>query len=179
MNPWVVKYFLSFSSSSCLLLRPFCRGATGRRRGRDDLHPLAVLDYRESPRQGFSNLSMLGPLFKFQRDGEDRDLAVRPFFYRTDDDTDDSGSYGVSLSAGLLRVLLHGKYLQVLQLFQKKRLFRDEVEQRGTMLFPFYISGNPKSMGPISLFFPFMETSTSGSGGTNIITSFSPCMAGR
>jgi hypothetical protein len=39
-----------------------------------------LFDYRESPRQGFSNLSILGPLFKFQRNGDADVTAVRPFF---------------------------------------------------------------------------------------------------
>src|SRR6266704_4442158 len=39
-----------------------------------------LIDYRESPSEGFSNLAILGPLFKLQYRGEARALALRPLF---------------------------------------------------------------------------------------------------
>ena len=41
-----------------------------------------LVDYRSSPKEGFSNLSLLGPLFKFQLSHDDAVLAVRPLYYR-------------------------------------------------------------------------------------------------
>jgi len=42
-----------------------------------------LIDYRDSPADGFSNLSILGPLIKFQKKGGECDTAVRPFFYQS------------------------------------------------------------------------------------------------
>ncbi len=49
-------------------------------------------DYRESPGNGFSNLSILGPLIKVQQQGEERTTAVRPFVYRTVDKREQSAT---------------------------------------------------------------------------------------
>ena len=41
-----------------------------------------LIDYRESPSDGFSNLGILGPLIKIQSQGDEKVVAVRPLFYR-------------------------------------------------------------------------------------------------
>ena len=60
-----------------------------------------LLDYRESPQEKFSNLSLLGPLFKLQWQKDDRDIAVRPFFYSTFNKKDKATVTRVSLPAGI------------------------------------------------------------------------------
>src|SRR5512138_2206565 len=40
-----------------------------------------LVDYRESPAEGFWNLAVLGPLFKLQHSGADTDVALRPLVY--------------------------------------------------------------------------------------------------
>ncbi|MHC1697656.1 MAG: hypothetical protein AB9919_06275 [Geobacteraceae bacterium] len=107
-------------------------------------------DYRESPQQGFSNLSILGPLFKFQRNGETETTAVRPFFYRTEDVSDDTSRTAYLYPLASSETWAEGKYLQVLHLFQK----RTPEESRGTMLFPFYISGTSEKHGRYVSVFP-------------------------
>jgi hypothetical protein len=115
------------------------------------------VDYRESPGEGFSNLSILGPLIKFQRRGDDREIAVRPFWYDRSnprDGTDDSEYlYPIAASA----TSPEAKKIQVLELYQKNIYRRDEDERKeeGTMLFPFYIEGSSPKYGPYTSVFPF------------------------
>ena len=44
-----------------------------------------LVDYRESPADRFSNLAVLGPLFKRQTTRDGSDVAIRPLFYRATD----------------------------------------------------------------------------------------------
>ncbi len=112
-------------------------------------------DYRESPPQGFSNLSILGPLFKFQRNGATEITAVRPFFYRTEDESDDTASTEYLYPLASSETWAEGKYFQVLHLFQKRTPASGEEDSRGTMLFPFYISGTSAKHGHYVSVFPF------------------------
>jgi hypothetical protein len=115
------------------------------------------VDYRESPREGFSNLSILGPFIKIQRRGDDRDIAVRPFLYERSnppDGTDESEYlYPIAASASSP----DAKNIQVLDLYQKNvyRKDEDEKKEEGTMLFPFYIKGSSPKYGPYTSVFPF------------------------
>lgn len=112
-------------------------------------------DYRESPQQGFRNLSILGPLLKFQRNGETETTAVRPFFYRTEDAVDDTSRTAYLYPIASSETWAEGKYLQVLQLFQKRTPLPGVEERRGPMLFPFYISGTSEKHGHYVSVFPF------------------------
>jgi len=112
-------------------------------------------DYRESPQQGFRNLSILGPLLKFQRNGETEITAVRPFFYRTEDAGDDTSRTAYLYPIASSETWAEGKYLQVLQLFQKRTPLPGVEERRGPMLFPFYISGTSEKHGHYVSVFPF------------------------
>jgi hypothetical protein len=114
-----------------------------------------LFDYRESPRQGFSNLSILGPLFKFQRNGDADVTAVRPFFYRTGDDSDDTARTDYLYPLASSETWADGKFLQVLHLFQKRTPLPGVEERQGTMLFPFYISGTSEKYGHYVSVFPF------------------------
>lgn len=116
-----------------------------------------LVDYRESPKEGLRTLSVLGPLVKAQRRGDETTIAVRPFFYREEQEaTERSASdyfYPVATSESSPEV----ERLQILKLFQKSAFRRDEPEraEKGTMLFPFYIAGESKKYGPYTSVFPF------------------------
>jgi len=115
-----------------------------------------VIDYRESPKEGYSNLSILGPLFKLQQRGKEKDLAVRPLFYKTTNESE-----GISSTTYLYPLASSEKSedverIQVLQLYQNN-VFRKEGEQekKDNMLFPFYIKGTSAKYGPYLSVFPF------------------------
>lgn len=114
-----------------------------------------LFDYRESPREGFRNLSILGPLLKFQRNGTTTDTAIRPFFYRTDDEDGDTARTEYLYPLASTETWAEGKYFQILHLFQKRTPAPGVEESRGTMLFPFYISGTSEKYGPYVSVFPF------------------------
>src|SRR6266702_2978037 len=116
-----------------------------------------LIDYRESPHEGFSNLSLLGPLFKLQHQKDVRDLAVRPLFYDT---SDQKNSWDVTEYLYPLASSENSREVstvQVLQLYQKNTYRKNEEEnkEKGTMLFPFYISGKSEKYGPYTSVFPF------------------------
>jgi len=112
-----------------------------------------LFDYRLSPATGYSNLSILGPIFKREQSGDTTKTAVRPLFF-TQSARDASESdilypiASTSSSDG-------NSDTQVLQLFQKHtdRAGTDE-EKRSGMLFPFYISGTSDKYGPYTSVFP-------------------------
>ncbi|HEY6873721.1 MAG TPA: hypothetical protein VI298_13445 [Geobacteraceae bacterium] len=116
-----------------------------------------LVDYRESPREGYSNLAVLGPLFKFQRQKDDRDIALRPLFYETANHKAKWSTteylYPLASSENSPEV----STVQVLYLYQNNTYRRNEEEKRekGTMLFPFYISGKSDKYGPYTSVFPF------------------------
>ena len=115
-----------------------------------------LVDYRESPREGYRNLSLLGPLVKFQQQKDDHAAAVRPLFYASSNDKDHTTTtqylYPLASSESSPEV----STVQVMTLFQKNIYRKDEEDRReeGTMLFPFYISGNSKRYGPYTSVFP-------------------------
>lgn len=116
-----------------------------------------LVDYRESPREGYSNLSILGPLFKLQFHGDDRDIAVRPLFYERTNRKNDTteGEYLYPLAS--LNTSPDASTVQFLELFQKNIYRKDEGEkqEKGTMVFPFYIRGRSEKYGPYTSVFPF------------------------
>lgn len=115
-----------------------------------------LVDYRTSPREHFSNLSLLGPLIKVQQQGDERTVAVRPLVYREADRQSDSSTtdylYPIASSESSPAVTT----LQVLKLYQANIYRRDEgpAAEKSTMLFPFYISGVSKKYGPYTSVFP-------------------------
>jgi len=115
-----------------------------------------LIDYRESPAEGFSNLSILGPLIKFQKNGEDRDTAIRPFFYQSSHAKDQAKSTYFLYPAAYHETTPEADTFQVLQLFQKSTYRKPDLDQRqrSTMLFPFYISGESEKYGEYRSFFP-------------------------
>jgi hypothetical protein len=115
-----------------------------------------LVDYRESPRDGYSNLSLLGPFFKFQRRKNDRDLAVRPLFYETANWRTHWASTEYLYPLASSDFSPENSNVQILQLFQKNIYRKDEAgnEEKGTMLFPFYIHGKSEKYGPYTSVFP-------------------------
>jgi len=116
-----------------------------------------LFDYRTSPAENYRNLSLLGPIFKFQRRGGTSDTVVRPLLYRTENRDDGAAAseylYPIASSA----TWADGSYFQVLKLFQKREghAGADDRRDSGTMLFPFYISGASAKYGPYVSVFPF------------------------
>lgn len=112
-----------------------------------------LFDYRSSPASGYSNLSILGPLFKREHNGDVTKTALRPLFFnqsdRESDDSDILYPLASSTSSG------GNSETQVLKLYQK-RVSRAGTadESRDAMLFPFYISGTSEKYGPYRSFFP-------------------------
>jgi len=112
-----------------------------------------LFDYRSSPATGYSNLAILGPLFKREHSGGTSKTAIRPFFFNVSTiDSDDSDLLypvaSVSSNGGDFDA-------QVMKIYQKhvSRSGTGE-EKRNTMLFPFYISGESEKHGPYNSFFP-------------------------
>jgi hypothetical protein len=112
-----------------------------------------LFDYRSSPATGYSNLSILGPIFKREHTGSTTKTAIRPFFFNSSSpESDDSDILypiaSTSTSGG-------DTDTQIIKIYQK------HVSQAGTgeetsdtMLFPFYISGRSEKHGPYKSFFP-------------------------
>jgi hypothetical protein len=115
------------------------------------------VDYRESPMEGYSNLSVLGPLFKLQRRGDDRDIAVRPFFYEKSNRRNGTDERDYLYPIAASSDSPDATKVQVLDLYQKDIYRKDEEEktEQGTMLFPFYIKGSSSKYGPYLSLFPF------------------------
>ena len=115
------------------------------------------LDYRESPAEGFSNLSILGPLIKFQKKGADRDTAFRPFFYQSNQDHDRRSATYFLYPAAFTENTPETDTFEVVRLFQKSDFRKDQGTERdaSAMLFPFYIAGRSEKRGDYRSFFPF------------------------
>ncbi len=115
-----------------------------------------LVDYRESPGQGFSNLSILGPLFKLQHRGNDKEVAVRPFFYNSSNKSEGTSNTDYLYPIASSEKSPEAETTQVLKLFQNN-VFRkgEEQEQKDKMLFPFYIQGKSEKYGPYVSVFPF------------------------
>ena len=115
-----------------------------------------LVDYRESPAENYSNLSLFGPLFKFQKKGNDRDTALRPLFYDTANTKTDWSSTEYLYPLASSSTSSEASTVQVMQLYQKNIYHKDEEgkQEKGTMLFPFYISGRSEKYGPYTSVFP-------------------------
>jgi hypothetical protein len=116
-----------------------------------------LIDYRSSPREGFSNLGILGPLIKVQHKGDDRDTAVRPLFYRSANDENHTAECDYLYPLATTEKAPETETFQFLKLFQVNTFRKNEAEKRedSTMIFPFYISGESKKYGPYKSVFPF------------------------
>jgi hypothetical protein len=113
-----------------------------------------LFDYRSSPATGYSNLFILGPLFKREHNGDTTTTALRPLFF--------SQSSPVSKDSDILYPLASSSSSEAYSETQVVRLFQRHVSRAGTveekrdaMLFPFYISDNSEKHGPYTSVFPF------------------------
>lgn len=115
-----------------------------------------LVDYRESPAEGFRNLSLLGPLIKFQKMGKDEESAIRPFFYTSSHTKDQAKSTYFLYPIAYHESTPEAETFQVLQLFKKNTYRKQEEQERekSTMLFPFYIAGESEKYGPYRAVFP-------------------------
>ena len=117
-----------------------------------------LMEYRSSPQEGFSNLSILGPLIKYQQGREKNLLVVRPFLYRDDDlpskTVRSDYLYPIFSSES-------GPDVERVQaargLFQVNTYRKSEPggEEESSMFFPFYVKGNSPTHGPYLWLFPF------------------------
>ena len=116
-----------------------------------------LVDYRDSPAEGFSNLSILGPLIKFQKKGADRDIAIRPIFYRSSNENNHASSTYFLYPAAFQDSTPESDTFEVIRLFQKSTFRKAEGadRERSTMLFPFYIAGQSEKYGSYQSVFPF------------------------
>lgn len=110
-------------------------------------------DYRSSPATGYSNLSILGPLFKREHSGSTTKTAVRPLFFNIS--TPESDESDILYPVASTSTGSGDSDTQVMKIYQKhvSRSGSDE-ERTSTMLFPFYISGASEKYGPYRSFFP-------------------------
>lgn len=115
-----------------------------------------LIDYRESPREGFSNLAILGPLFKLQHQGEERDFAIRPLFYNSTFKRDATSQTIYLYPLAATETTPTASKVSILELFQTN-IYRkgEEGEEQNRMLLPLYISGRSNKYGPYKAFFPF------------------------
>lgn len=112
-----------------------------------------LLDYRSSPETGYSNLSLLGPLFKREHDRTTTRTGLRPLFFTT--------ATSASTDTELLYPIASASSSPEERDFQILRLFRVHTdrpgspeERRSSMLFPFWISGESERRGPYTSLFP-------------------------
>lgn len=130
-----------------------CSTAAAAERGEvTTLWPL--FDYRSSPADGYSNLSLFGPLFKRERKGDSTATALRPLFFST---STAQGEEETDLLYPLASVSSDGERSdsQVLKLFQRHTSGTGTpAETSDTMLFPLYISGVSGQHGPYTSIFP-------------------------
>ena len=115
-----------------------------------------LVDYRESLKERFSNLSVLGPLFKYQKNGDDREVALRPLFYTTNHPKEKASSSYYLYPVASRKKTQEADSFEILQLFRTSSYRKQEPElrERSTMLFPFYISGESEKHGQFRAFFP-------------------------
>lgn len=112
-----------------------------------------LFDYRSSPATGYSNISILGPLFKREHNGDTTRTALRPLFFSQSTPRDNETDIlyplaGTSSSED-------DSDTQVLHLFQKHAEGAGtDKERHSSMLFPFYISGTSEKYGPYTSVFP-------------------------
>jgi len=112
-----------------------------------------LFDYRSSPATAYSNLSLLGPLFKREINGDTARTALRPLFFTSstgeDQETEILYPLATTSSSG------NDSDTQVIKLYQKhvSRSGTPE-EKRDSMLFPFYISGRSERYGHYTSVFP-------------------------
>lgn len=115
-----------------------------------------LIDYRESPKEGFSNLNILGPLIKIQKIRDEQVVAVRPLWYNSSNEHQRSSATDYLYPLASTETTPEVSRFQVLKLITNNSFRKDENEEKekDSMFFPFYISGTSKKYGPYTSLFP-------------------------
>lgn len=149
--------YLMFLCLTCLVSMPAIAAETALTDPEGTIFTLwPLIDYRESPKDGFSNLAILGPLIKIQRNREIREISVRPFFHSSSDEKQGSNAAEYLYPVASSETNPSTSRFQMLQLFQtgnSKEEKKDSGDDFG-MLFPFYISGVSEKYGKYTSVFP-------------------------
>jgi len=113
-----------------------------------------LLDYRSSPATGYSNLGILGPLFKREHNGSTSKTAIRPLFFNTSSERGEETDILYPIASASSSS--DASDIQILRLF-RKQISRSGTkdENSDTMLFPFYIKGRSEKYGDYTSVFPF------------------------
>jgi hypothetical protein len=116
-----------------------------------------LIDYRDSPAEKYRNLSILGPLLKFQKRGDDHVTAFRPLFYRSSNPVLETTETTYLYPLASERTTPDASWFQGLLILQSNTFRRDETgkEDNSSMLFPFLISGTSAKYGKYMSVFPF------------------------
>jgi len=113
-----------------------------------------LFDYRSSPATGYSNLSILGPLFKREHSGNETTTAIRPLFFTQSTPESEASDYLYPLaSSSSSEGASENQVLRLLQIHVSRAGTPEE--RHDSMLFPFYISGTSEKYGPYTSVFPF------------------------
>ena len=114
-----------------------------------------LVDYRESPADGFSNLSILGPLLKIEREKEDSTVALRPLVFRSSNAKNQSAATDYLYPLASTETTPDVSRFQILKLYQKDIFRKDQPkeQERDFMIFPFVITGTSKKYGPYTSIF--------------------------
>lgn len=115
-----------------------------------------LIDYRETATGDQSSLSILGPLFRRQHQGDDRETALRPIFSHAAHPRSESSETDVLYPVASRDTSPTLASTQILQLFRSTSEAGEEgtPPRESTMLFPFIISGTSEKYGPYLSLFP-------------------------
>lgn len=115
-----------------------------------------LIDYRGNPAKKSSRLSLLGPLFTFEKSGEDSITALRPLFYSADNSKSKVSSTDYLYPLASAETTPETSRLQLLHILQKDTFRKGEQadEEHKFMIFPLIISGESKKYGPYLSIFP-------------------------
>lgn len=116
-----------------------------------------LFDYRSAPSANYSSLHILGPLFKYERKGDEVEYALRPFFYRAAD-ADGVAQTEVLYPLAVERSQPQADYLDILHLFNADYGARESGSSNQFYLFPLLFSGDDPECGHYSAFFPLGGT---------------------
>lgn len=114
-----------------------------------------VIDYRSSPEIDYTSLHLLGPLFKYERKGEEREAGLRPLAFHAWD-SEEQIAY-----SDFLYPIVSRKKTEEASSFQALRLLQSDFGRRETgshnefTLFPFIFYGETQERGDYFAFFPF------------------------
>ena len=115
-----------------------------------------LLDYRENSTDKSSRLSIFGPVLSFESTAEDKAMAFRPLFHKTEDvkATRDFSYYLYPLASS--ETTPDVSRIEILQIMQKNfyRKAEPEEQEQQSLLFPFVITGESKKYGPYTSIFP-------------------------